>query len=263
MNMVEMGKDSIITSDEIRLILDDYCIGKKPLARLLGWGETTIIRYIEGDIPTFEYSNKLRNILDDPSFYYDLLLSRQEYLTGVAFRKSKKATISKLMTSKIYAVVYYIINKSNGEVSAYYMQFLLYYIQAFSLALNNKEMFPEDYNVNMEGIPYRRVYDNMKKYTLNKLEMDGEFLTKEEKELIDSVYYSFTWYGPRALKTLFDYEKQLLKPKSDLLGSKIISKEAMKSYFQLILNTYNISETSEIDRYPVQCIMELRDLNLA
>jgi hypothetical protein len=59
-NRVEIGNEAIITADEIKLILDRYRIGKKPLAKLLGWGETTIIRYMEGDIPTNEYSNKLR-----------------------------------------------------------------------------------------------------------------------------------------------------------------------------------------------------------
>ena len=73
-NRYEVENDEIITSDEIIQILEKYRIGKKPLAKLLGWGETTIIRYIEGDIPTKEYSIKLRTLLDNPEFYYDLLV---------------------------------------------------------------------------------------------------------------------------------------------------------------------------------------------
>ena len=34
--------DTNITSEEIMAILRRYNIGKKPLARLLGWGETTV-----------------------------------------------------------------------------------------------------------------------------------------------------------------------------------------------------------------------------
>ena len=56
-NRIEMDMEAIISSEEIKLILDRYRIGKKPLAKLLGWGETTIIRYMEGDVPTNEYSN--------------------------------------------------------------------------------------------------------------------------------------------------------------------------------------------------------------
>ena len=55
-NRYELLNDEVITVDEIRQILESYRIGKKPLAKLLGWGETTIIRYMEGDIPTSEYS---------------------------------------------------------------------------------------------------------------------------------------------------------------------------------------------------------------
>lgn len=65
--------DTNITSEEIMTILRRYNIGKKPLARLLGWGETTILRYIDGDVPTVEYSKKLKAILDDPEYYYEIL----------------------------------------------------------------------------------------------------------------------------------------------------------------------------------------------
>ena len=64
------GEESIITIDEIQSILTDFKIGKKPLAKLLGWGETTIIRYIEGDIPTAEYSDKLKAIFQNPYYYF-------------------------------------------------------------------------------------------------------------------------------------------------------------------------------------------------
>jgi DNA-directed RNA polymerase subunit H (RpoH/RPB5) len=62
-NRYDVNYNEIISTDEIELILARYNIGKKPLAKLLGWGETTIIRYLEGDIPTLEYSNKLKSIL--------------------------------------------------------------------------------------------------------------------------------------------------------------------------------------------------------
>ena len=67
-NNYSLKNDTVITADEIRQILEKYRIGKKPLAKLLGWGETTIIRYMEGDIPTSEYSNKLKTLLDNPGF---------------------------------------------------------------------------------------------------------------------------------------------------------------------------------------------------
>ena len=53
-----MVREEVISIPEIAAILNNYRIGKKPLAKLLGWGETTIIRYMDGDVPTKEYSDK-------------------------------------------------------------------------------------------------------------------------------------------------------------------------------------------------------------
>ena len=91
-------QESTISTEDVKCILLDYNIGKKPLAKLLGWGETTIIRYIEGDIPTCEYSQKLLQIKEDPNYYYDILLRNQDKLTTVAFKKSKKAVLSILIS---------------------------------------------------------------------------------------------------------------------------------------------------------------------
>ena len=79
-NRYALENEGVITSDEIRQILEKYRIGKKPLAKLFGWGETTIIRYMEGDIPTNEYSTKLKCLLDNPEYYYELLIKDKTVL---------------------------------------------------------------------------------------------------------------------------------------------------------------------------------------
>ena len=124
---IETVTDSVISADEIQLIIDRYRICKKPLAKLLGWGETTIIRYMEGDIPTSEYSNKLKTILEEPEYYYNLLLKRKECLTGIAFKKSRMAVLSKIMASKIYTVSYYIVNRCEADICASQLLYLLYF----------------------------------------------------------------------------------------------------------------------------------------
>ena len=55
-NMLEYSEkvkeiNGIITIKEIEEILNKYAIGKKPLSLVLGWGEVTIIRYLEGSTP--------------------------------------------------------------------------------------------------------------------------------------------------------------------------------------------------------------------
>lgn len=260
-NRYGMENDIVITSDEIKLILDRYRIGKKPLAKLLGWGETTIIRYMEGDIPTSEYSNKLRTLLDDPEFYYDLLTKRKECLTNVAFKKSKKAVLSKIMASKIYAAAYYLVNKSDAEICASYIQYLLYYIQAFSLALYDKDMFQEECGINSEHMPYLKLYENMKRCGIHPLEVGEEYLTGEEKDLTDAVFECCTWYGPKALQALIAFEKSMIKISRDKYNNKIIAKDTLKAYFKEICEKYDISGIREIKNYLDQRVGEIRELN--
>jgi uncharacterized phage-associated protein len=259
-NRIEAGSEAIISADEIKLILDRYRIGKKPLAKLLGWGETTIIRYMEGDIPTNEYSNKLRTILDDPEFYYDLLCRRKECLTGVAFKKSKKAVMSKIMSTKIYAAAYYIVNKSGADMCPSCIQYVLYYAQAFSLALYEKELFQEECGINSQHAPYLKLYEGMKRCGIHTLEGGEEFLELEEMELIDAIMDSFLWYGPKALYAMTAYEKTMMKISRDKYNNKIIAKDALKAYFKEILEHYQIKHVNDIYKYPDQRIMDIRDI---
>lgn len=258
---IDIDNEVIITADEIKLILDRYRIGKKPLAKLLGWGETTIIRYMEGDIPTNEYSNKLKAILDDPEFYYDLLCRKEEALTGVAYKKSKKAVMSKIMATKIYAVAYYIVNKCNAEICPTYIQFLLYYAQAFSLALYDKELFQEECGINNERMPYLKLYEGMKRCGIHILEGGDEFLTEEEIIIIDAVMDSFLWYGPKALFVMSNYEKSMVKISRDKFNNKIISKETLKVHFKEVLEQYQIKNINEISKYPDHRIVDIKELN--
>jgi len=257
-NTIDRETDVIISADEIKLILDQYRIGKKPLAKLLGWGETTIIRYMEGDIPTNEYSNKLKTILNDPEFYYNLLCRKQECLTGVAFKKSKKAALSKIMATKIYAVAYYIVNKCNADICAGFIQYLLYYAQAFSLALYDVELFQEECGINSLQKPYLKLYEGMIRCGIHSLEGVEEYLTTEEKNLVDEIMNSFLWYGPKALIALASSEKSIMMVSKDKYNSKIISKESIKEYFKEVLVQYNITDLKSICNYPDQKVMEIK-----
>jgi len=257
-NNYGFNNEGVITSEEIRQILEKYRIGKKPLAKLLGWGETTIIRYMEGDIPTSEYSSKLRTILDNPEYYYDLLMQRKDCLTKVAFKKSKTAVLSKIMASKIHAIAYYFIYKSDEEICASYIQYLLYYCQAFSLALYDKELFQEECIVNDEHLPYPKLYQSMKRCGIHKLDVGDEFITDEERKIIDKVYDIFLWYGPKTIHSLMNYEKSMMKISRDRLNNKILSKDCIRQYFKEACEKYDINDINNIGNYPNRCFEELK-----
>lgn len=260
MENIQEENETIISAEEIKLILDRYRIGKKPLAKLLGWGETTIIRYMEGDVPTTEYSNKLRSILEDPKYYYELLMKKQGCLTEVAFRKSKKAVVSKIMSSKLFISAYYIVSRSNADICAGYIQYILYYVQAFSFAFYDKEIFEEDCILNSEHMPYIKLYDKMKRSGIYLLDIGDGLLTQEEQRLIDTVYDVFTWYGPKALQLLGISEKSQMKIARDKYNNRIILKDSMKRYFKDICEQYHIEQLKDISKYPERKLNEIKNL---
>ena len=249
--------DTNITSEEIMTILRRYNIGKKPLARLLGWGETTILRYIDGDVPTVEYSKKLKAILDDPEYYYEILEHNHNLITGVAYRKSRKATLETILSSKINSVSYYIMNISDGDISTRYLQNILFYSQVFSLALYDKELFPDECVVNDEYIPYEKQYKRMERNGSYIIQCNCIALGNTEKVLIKEVYDAFSWYGPRALHEMVKYDKASIRITRDQSNNRIFTKDNLREYYKEVLVRYNISNVNEINRYPRMRLREI------
>lgn len=252
-----------ITIDQIYTILNNYRIGKKPLAKLLGWGETTIIRYVEGDCPTAEYSDKLLMILENPGYFYDLLLKNKDNITQVAYKKSCKAVLKQMLQSKICVIAQYIINKRNGNISLYELQNYLYYIQSFSLALQDVPLFEDDFIVNEEEMPYERVYTDFSTRRISMLELTEGALEKEEMEFIDDVVSAYDWYGPSMMKSLISYERIMLKLSRDKYNRKIITKDALKYHFDEVVENYGIYSSKDIHKYPDRRFLEVRNINIS
>lgn len=262
-----MGKDKkknneeeLITTDDIFSLLNDYHIGKKPLAKLLGWGETTIIRYIDGDTPTVEYSNKLLTLLNDPVYYLNILDENQYKLTGVAYRKSKRAVLSKLLSTKLDVVAQYIINSTKGQTCAPAIQAMLYYAQGFYLAIYDVELFEDDYKVNEENIPYPKLHKRMVERGIQPLDIGDSLLSEREKELILAIVDVFNWYGPKALEAILSYEKISLKVSKDRFNDNIISKNTLKNYFKDIMEQYNINSMMKISTYADERMSQIKSL---
>ena len=81
--------DNIINIEQIKEILEKYSIGKRPLSSLLGWGELTITRYLDGDIPTKSYSDTLKLILEDVNKMSEILENNKSKISEVAYRKCR------------------------------------------------------------------------------------------------------------------------------------------------------------------------------
>lgn len=66
-------RNGIVSLEIIMEIPKKYRIGKRPLSLMLGWGEQTYSRYCDGDLPTRQYSEILKQIYEQPRFYRSLL----------------------------------------------------------------------------------------------------------------------------------------------------------------------------------------------
>lgn len=235
-----------ITIEEIAKLLQDYQIGKKPLAKLLGWGETTILRYLGGETPTKEYAEKLNRLKQDPKLYYTLLLANYENITEVAFRKSKKAVLLKLYEKKIMLLAQYLINLVDGETSPVRICVILFYAQAVSLVFFKKSLFPEEFRLSNNKIPYEGIYHYFYQQGCRSTEIPKGILSEQQEILLKIMNSATEWYGTKALRLLFEFDRIALQ--KEPIKNKIVSKSQMQRYFQRIFEQI---PCTNIDGFPL------------
>lgn len=247
-----------VSREDILQILEKYNIGRKPLSVLLGWGQTTILRYLDGIIPTPEYSKELFHILNDPAYYLTLLTSNRERITELAFRKSFDAVRRLLIGSRLSLIAQYIINRADGDITALRVQAILYYSQGFSLALYDRALFEDECSLHTAAfIPYPAVYNTMQEHGCRVLDLSEDSLSSEDRALIDQIYNSLEWYGPEAIRIATSFERPALQAKlkrgkkkstaSGIIGN--IPQPMLQSHFSSMLASYNINKPREINSY--------------
>lgn len=239
-----------ISAEELKELLERYRIGKKPLAALLGWGATTILRYADGVAPTGEYGERLKKLYEEPLFYLELLENHKERLTPVAYKKSKNAVLAHLTASKLWCAVQYVIGRTEGDVSPYRVAMTLYYAQAFSLGLTDSALFWEECTLSATGeIPYIECYEQVKFYGTQHCFAAEGLLTKEEERFLDAAYDMLLWYGPAEMKLVFASERRYIRVSRTENGGKKIKNAALAGYFRKVVQGYKITQPEEFNLY--------------
>ena len=64
--------EGIVSIDDIKKIMGIYKIGKEQLSLKLGFEEVTIPRYLEGQVPSKEYSDIIKNALSSTAYIESL-----------------------------------------------------------------------------------------------------------------------------------------------------------------------------------------------
>ncbi|PEV91942.1 hypothetical protein CN442_08895 [Bacillus thuringiensis] len=261
-------QEQLVTISQINEVLEKYKIGKRPLSLLLGWGEVTLTRYINGDIPTKQYSDILKRLGSEPSFMLDTLEKNKDLITQKAYKVSKEA-IAKLQENtstkgtKIEEVAQYILSK-NDDLTPLALQRLLYYAQGFCKVFTGEYLFEEDCEIGTRGPIYRVILDKYKVYQYDNLEVNCEdikYLTETEKELLDCIITTLGAYSGKSLEKMiqFDLIGKIDDSESEEYPSSkfILEKGEIYNCFNRIKQLYNLAHVSDVKQYSIKVFIEL------
>lgn len=253
--------NEIITKEEIKEILEKYNIGKKALSLILGMGEITVTRYLEGQNPTRENSELLKQILKSPNLYELYLLTNKDKITDIAFKKSLGKTKQLELTSehsKLYLVALQII-KTLGETTPLALQKILYFINGFSKQILHNSLFDDTPEAWIYGPVYKEVYECFSYYKYSNINYEELLkdcileLSKEEKAYITKMTLLFGCYSGNILREMSHLTTPWIDARKGLeineKSNRIIENESINNYFDSICTTYNIIYIEDISKY--------------
>ena len=264
-------KTGLITISEIKEIMNKYNIGQKPLSKVLGLGEVTISRYLNGQNPTKENSVLLKNILNNPFLYELFLEGNKDNITKVAYKKSLGKTKQIELTSnnsKLYNISLYYISKAK-EMDPLSLQKILYFCEGFSSVFLNHNLFndlPESW---IYGPVYRDIYNSLSYYgsdkiNYNELLKNRDFnLSNEEEKYVNEILNCFGCYSGTVLREMTHLTDPWIDSRKGLTAdepsNRIISKQDIESYFKKICREYNIQSLNDIHKYSEDLFKKARE----
>ena len=256
--------ENIVSIDDIKTLMDIYCIGKAPLSLALGFGEITITRYLLGQVPSIAYSDIMKQVLQHPDVMKECLNRNRDKIGETAYKKSMNAAneLSDLLnvSEKMLSTISYMFEKIS-EITPLALQKLLYYIQGLYMIKYNKPLFDEDCQAWIHGPVYKEVYDMFKSFQYNPID-DKRFillrdrfkeLDNDEKEVIDLVVDTFGMYSGKVLEEITHKEKPWINARRGNYvyenSNEIINKSDIKDYFESVLNEFDINTHDGINKY--------------
>ncbi|MBR0429099.1 MAG: DUF4065 domain-containing protein [Lachnospiraceae bacterium] len=256
--------EGLISIADIKKLMEIYKIGKAPLSLTLGFGEVTIPRYLEGQIPSKEYSDIVKSALSSPSYMKQRLSENKGKLTDAAYKKAIAAvdSIDRLfsVSNQMLRVIAYIF-KSLEEVTPLMLQKLLYFIQGIYSALYGEPLFVEECRAWIHGPVYPEVYELFKDFKYNPID-DVRFvlfegmengLTAQEKRVVDLVVNTFGMYGGKTLEKITHNETPWIEARNGyeegIPSNELLSKEQIMNYYISVSQKYDISTEKGLRLY--------------
>lgn len=254
-------ENHIISLKDVREIPGKYAIGKRPLSQLLGWGELTLSRYINGDVPTRQYSDILTRIYNDPKYYSELLETNRGNIAEQAYAKSRKAVDAlihdpALSFGNIDRIIQYLLNQCE-YITHLELQKALYYVQGFGYAFCGNYIFDDDCQAWVHGPVYANVYSRYKDYHFNPIDavetFDLSLLSPEERAVCDGVIKHICCYSAKTLEEFTHRETPWLTTREGLdtaeYSTRTIEKSLIGEYFGAMKERYHMETPEDIGKY--------------
>lgn len=256
--------EGLVSIEDIEKLMKIYKIGKAPLSLALGFGEVTIPRYLEGQIPSREYSDIMRSALASPVYMKQKLRENRGKLTDAAYKKAMAAADSLeslfSVSDKMLRVIAYVFERLE-EVTPLMLQKLLYFIQGIYSALYGRPLFKEDCRAWIHGPVYPEVYELFRDFKYNPiddarfalLEGTADTLTDNEKSVIDLIVNTFGMYGGKVLERITHNEtpwKEARKGYGDSIpSSEPLPKEHIMKYYVEMNKKYGMGTEEGLRTY--------------
>ncbi|MBQ9885748.1 MAG: DUF4065 domain-containing protein [Lachnospiraceae bacterium] len=256
--------EGIVSVEDIKKLMKIYTIGKAPLSLALGFGEVTIPRYLEGQLPSKEYSQIVREGLSSPAFMKQKLMENREKLTSAAYKKAMASadSVESLfsVSYKMRGVITYVFERLE-EVTPLMLQKLLYFIQGIYSALYGRPIFAEECRAWLHGPVYSEVYDMFRDFKYNPIDdarfalLEGteDVLTADEKHVADLVVNTFGMYGGKTLEKITHNEEPWREARrgygDGIPSSELLSKERIMKYYTAVNQKYRIDTEDGLKTY--------------
>ena len=237
-------------------------IEKRPLSKLLGFGELTITRYLDGQLPSVKYSNILFQVLRDEQKMKQYVESNSKEVSVVAVNKVKRA-IEKCETEKKYnnsaeKIALYIIS-SGREITNLLLQKILYYVKAISKIFEGESFILEPCEAWKFGPVFPSVYEKYREFGKQETKLNlskdyiSELLSEEEKTVTDFVMNTFGIYNAWFLKDLTHLEEPWIVARKGLAEDDAsrnqMDEEIISNYFAKMNQMYDLKTAVGVEVY--------------
>lgn len=262
-------KNHLITKKNIEEILVRYNIDKRPLSKLLGLGELTITRYLDGQLPSQKYSDMLYEVLRDEKKLEIYIEENQNSVSEVTVKKVREAIQAirdeKTCRNTVERIALYIVNVRHG-VTNLMLQKLLYYIKGIGSIIEGCTIIPDACEAWRYGPVFPTVYEKYKGFAdgeissvLSQEELD-KLLSAKERHAADYVLDTFGIYNVWFLKDLTHIEMPWREARGELdendKSNNVIDDQCMKDYFDRVNKKYHLEKPDGVERYIKDMKME-------